>query len=67
LTLLFLIFSVYMMQHAIQIVAIVAMGARLSRLATHGAVPPAHDARTVHELKTRAHAVTACAPCDMPG
>jgi hypothetical protein len=28
---------------------------------------PAHDARTVRELKTRAHAVTACAPCDMPG
>jgi hypothetical protein len=26
---------------------------------------PAHDVHTVHELKTRAHAVTACAPCDM--
>jgi hypothetical protein len=27
---------------------------------------PAHDARTVRELKTQEHAVTACAPCDMP-
>jgi hypothetical protein len=45
----------------------VAMGTRLSRLAAHGAVPPAHDARTVRELKTWAHVVTACALCDMSG
>jgi hypothetical protein len=37
-----------------QIVAIVAMGARFSRLATHDAVLPAHDTCTIHELKTRA-------------
>jgi hypothetical protein len=28
---------------------------------------PAHDAHIVRELKTRVHAVTACAPCDIRG
>jgi excinuclease UvrABC nuclease subunit len=37
-----------------QIVAIMAMHALVSRLATHDAGLPEHDACTVRELKTRA-------------
>jgi hypothetical protein len=47
LTLLFLVFSIYRMQHAT--IQIVAMGTWLSRLAAHGAVPP--RARRAHRSR----------------